>query len=476
MTSLHRQILVFMLPVSDLTLLGLTLYVSIFGRDAFIRISVLAGRTIHVHTIAALVVLFFAWNVFFSLMGLYRSKRLEPVRAQIGDMVWAAVAASLILAAIGFTFHVHIVTPIILLRFLLLNVCSLIAVRATMRQILRFARLRGRNLRNVVVVGTNERATAFAQNLLMRTELGYRVVGFVDDAWVGPRSEWFGPSAMVSSIAAFPSYLRAQIIDEVVIALPVKSFYEQANDVIRTCREHGVIVRVLTSLFGNSTPLNTNHDLGPAPVVTFSSVPMDTMRLVIKRAVDIIGSSVLLMVASSLMLAAYLLVKLDSKGPALFAQERIGLNKRRFRMYKFRTMVVDAEKAQRQLESENEAQGPVFKIKNDPRITRVGRLLRKTSIDELPQLFNVLKGDMSLVGPRPLPIRDYQGFNQDWQRRRFSVRPGITCLWQVSGRSSISFDQWMRLDMEYIDRWSLWLDINILVRTIPAVVKGAGAV
>jgi lipopolysaccharide/colanic/teichoic acid biosynthesis glycosyltransferase len=175
------------------------------------------------------------------------------------------------------------------------------------------------------------------------------------------------------------------------------------------------------------------------------------------------------------MLLALILVKIDSDGPAIFSQERIGLNKRRFRLYKFRSMVQNAEKLQAQLESLNEVKGPVFKITDDPRITGVGRFLRKTSIDELPQFFNVLKGDMSLVGPRPLPVRDYSGFNNDWQRRRFSVRPGITCLWQVSGRSSVSFEQWMRLDIQYIDHWSLWLDIKILAKTIPAVLKGSGA-
>jgi len=158
-----------------------------------------------------------------------------------------------------------------------------------------------------------------------------------------------------------------------------------------------------------------------------------------------------------------------------FVQERVGLNKRRFRVYKFRTMVKDAEQKQAELEDLNEVMGAAFKITNDPRITPVGSFLRKTSIDELPQLINVLKGDMSLVGPRPLPVRDYNGFNTDWHRRRFSVRPGITCLWQVNGRHNITFEKWMELDLEYIDQWSLLLDLSILVKTIPAVLKGSGA-
>lgn len=151
------------------------------------------------------------------------------------------------------------------------------------------------------------------------------------------------------------------------------------------------------------------------------------------------------------------------------------MNKRRFKIYKFRTMIPNAEQVIHTLEGQNEATGPVFKIKNDPRITPIGKFLRRSSIDELPQLLNVLKGDMSLVGPRPLPVRDYEGFSEDWQRRRFSVKPGITCLWQVNGRSGISFDQWMLLDLQYLDEWSLWLDLKILAKTVPAVLKGAGA-
>jgi exopolysaccharide biosynthesis polyprenyl glycosylphosphotransferase len=197
--------------------------------------------------------------------------------------------------------------------------------------------------------------------------------------------------------------------------------------------------------------------------------------IMFKRFLDIVISLGALILLAPLLLIAAALIRLTSRGPALFVQKRLGLNKRIIGVYKFRTMVRDAEKKQAELEHLNEVSGPVFKIKNDPRITPIGRFLRKTSIDELPQLFNVLKGDMSLVGPRPLPVRDYQGFNKDWQRRRFSIRPGITCLWQINGRSTVQFDRWMELDMEYIDRWSVWLDMQILIRTIPAVLKGSGA-
>jgi lipopolysaccharide/colanic/teichoic acid biosynthesis glycosyltransferase len=166
---------------------------------------------------------------------------------------------------------------------------------------------------------------------------------------------------------------------------------------------------------------------------------------------------------------------MTSGSPILFTQERVGLHKRTFRIYKFRTMVPDAEQRQAELAGQNEVSGPVFKIRKDPRITRVGNFLRKTSIDEVPQLLNVIKGDMSLVGPRPLPLRDYAGFSEDSHRRRLSVRPGITCSWQIEGRNSIPFDQWMRLDLQYIDKWSFWLDLRILLKTVPAVLKGSGA-
>jgi exopolysaccharide biosynthesis polyprenyl glycosylphosphotransferase len=196
----------------------------------------------------------------------------------------------------------------------------------------------------------------------------------------------------------------------------------------------------------------------------------------VKRTFDIALSSILLIILLPLFLLVSVLIKLDSRGPVFFIQERVGLNKRRFHLFKFRTMIQDAEHLRDQLAELNEVSGPVFKIKHDPRLTRVGKWLRKLSIDELPQLINVFIGEMSLVGPRPLPVVDYNGFNKDWYNRRFSVRPGITCIWQINGRNNISFDRWMELDMNYIDNWSLSLDLKIILKTIPAVVSCKGAV
>jgi exopolysaccharide biosynthesis polyprenyl glycosylphosphotransferase len=201
----------------------------------------------------------------------------------------------------------------------------------------------------------------------------------------------------------------------------------------------------------------------------------EALPALVKRICDFVLSALLLIVLAPFLLVVAVLVKLTSPGPVLFNQTRIGLNKRQFRIYKFRTMIVEAEKMQNELLSRNEMAGPVFKITDDPRVTPLGKMLRKSSIDELPQLFNVLKGDMSLVGPRAMSLRDYRLFDQDWHRRRFSVKPGITCTWQINGRNSVPFEKWMELDMQYIDKWSLWLDFKILARTLPAVLRGNGA-
>jgi len=260
-----------------------------------------------------------------------------------------------------------------------------------------------------------------------------------------------------------------------VFYLPVRSFYEQISAMAMLCTEQGVTVRYPSDIFSMNLTQSKNDTFEGIPIITHYTGAMRGWQIHLKRLMDVVISSLGLLLLSPLFLLTTFVIKATSPGPVFFIQERVGLNKRRFRLCKFRTMAADAEKRQAELEAFNEVSGPVFKIKDDPRITRVGRLLRKTSVDELPQLWNVLKGDMSLVGPRPLPVRDYKGFSEDWHRRRFSVRPGITCLWQVNGRSSIGFDQWMKLDMDYIDHWSLWLDLKILFQTIPAALRGSGA-
>ena len=263
----------------------------------------------------------------------------------------------------------------------------------------------------------------------------------------------------------FPNFLRTHEVDEVIIDLPLNTFYQEASYIVGLCVQQGIIVRFLSDslylLFDMKLARAELEEIQDYVILSVYTGAMGGWRIHAKRAFDFLVSFLLIILLSPLYLLVAFLVKLTSPGgPVFFVQDRIGLRKRKIRVIKFRTMVPGAEQRLTALERFNEASGPVFKIKNDPRATFLGRFLRKTSIDELPQLFNVLTGDMSLVGPRPLPLRDYAGFSQDWHRRRFSVKPGITCLWQIYGRSSLylPFEKWMQMDMDYIDRWSLWLD------------------
>jgi exopolysaccharide biosynthesis polyprenyl glycosylphosphotransferase len=271
------------------------------------------------------------------------------------------------------------------------------------------------------------------------------------------------------------SVIADQPVDEVLVALPMDKYGPLVETIVRQCEEQGIIVRVQTRMSQLQVARSYVDELEGVPVMTVQSGPADSWQLLMKRVIDIAGSAALLLALAPLFAIVALLIRFDSPGPILFAQERVGYNKRRFKLLKFRTMIVEAEKQQHVLEHLNEAAGPVFKIKKDPRITRVGAFLRRFSIDELPQLVNVLKGDMSLVGPRPLPVRDVERIDVSSHKRRFSIKPGITCLWQVNGRSNIGFDDWVRLDLEYIDKWSLALDVIILLKTVPAVLKGPGA-
>lgn len=430
---------------------------------------------LYVHNFVLVLLLIFLWHVIFTSLDLYESKRLSPsLFAEVPDVLKATSLGTLAILFIGIIFSIDIVTLPFLTTFWILSSAICVASRLVLRYALQQARRMGRNLRHVLIVGTNTRAIDIARTIESRTELGYRLVGFVDEHWhasePGPRNDY----CMVADLSGLQAFLQDQVVDEVIMCVPIKSFYEKASRIIAQCDEHGIAVRFVSDIFTPAQRRALIDQIDDHRFMTVSTAP-DHEGLVVKYLVDYIIALALLACLAPLFLVVCVLIKATSPGPVFFVQDRVGLNKRRFRLYKFRTMIVDAEQKLADLEHLNEASGPAFKITRDPRVTPIGRLLRKTSIDELPQLLNILKGEMSLVGPRPLPVRDYIGFSQDCHRRRLSVRPGITGLWQVGGRSSMSFDKWMELDLQYIDQWSLWLDLKILFMTVPAVVKGTGA-
>lgn len=415
-----------------------------------------------------------AWHGIFSLCGQYQSQRLARRRSMIATATFATTIASLFLGVVAILFHISMITPQFLFLFWICASTLVAGSRLLIRSGLEMVRVRGRNLRYILILGTNRRAVEFARRLEATPEWGYRVLGFVDEEW-HEGADLRTSYPLCCDFAGLAEYLRRNVVDEVANYLPLRSFYEHSSRIAAVCEQHGIFMRFDSEIFDLKIARARTDELDGTAQITAYCSPLDGWPVLVKRALDVTLSFALLIAAAPVLVVIGLLVKLTSRGPVLFRQERIGRNKRRFFIYKFRTMVPNAEKFLPALEVLNEATGPVFKMKNDPRMTPIGRLLRRTSLDELPQLFNVLRGEMSLVGPRPLPVRDYEGFAQDWQRRRFSVRPGITCLWQVQGRSNIGFDHWMKLDLQYLDEWSIWLDVKILAQTIPAVLRGSGA-
>lgn len=359
-----------------------------------------------------------------------------------------------------------------------ISTCMLIFIsRFATEKIVGLMHRKNRKLRNILIIGWNRRAYNFSMAILEKPQLGYRIVGFLDVLSENENSRRFDLYLeCLGTLADFDYVIDHREIDEVVIALPIRSFYEHISYLIEHCETQGIEVHLLANFFEMKIARSQINKFDGIPVLTFKTTPISIWQSSVKRSFDLIVASVAVIVlAPVFLLAAILITLLSPGGPIFFVQTRIGYNRHHFKMIKFRTMVPNAAQLQKRLENFNEAQGPVFKIKDDPRVTPIGRLLRKTSIDELPQLFNVIRGDMSLVGPRPLPLRDVARFEEIWLKRRFSVKPGITCLWQINGRSNASFDAWIKQDLEYIDHWSFSLDLKILVKTIPSVFRGSGA-
>lgn len=361
---------------------------------------------------------------------------------------------------------IFIYTAVLVLLFLS-------AQRLLLRSVLAALHRRGIGVSRVLVVGAGELGRMVMRNVVANPGLGYYIVGFLDDNPVKGTTD-IGRFRALGPIDRLNDAVRQEDIDEVIIALPWP-YYRRIMRVMAECERLGVRARVVPDLFQLRLGHVEVNTLDGVPLLSLREIRFPRHQWMIKRALDITLASVCLVLLAPLMGLIALAIKVDSpNGPIIFKQVRVGKDGRHFYLYKFRSMVPEAEALKSQLAALNEADGPLFKIRNDPRLTRVGRVLRRFSLDELPQLFNVLRGEMSLVGPRP-PVPEEVAQYEPWHMKRFTVLPGITGLWQVSGRSDLSFDEMMLLDIYYVEHWSLLLDLRILLLTIPKVILGEGA-
>lgn len=415
------------------------------------------------------------WVVIFDYYIRYKSDPFGDLRSQLKNLLKATTIAAFWFMVVGALFSVESVNTLGLVFFWVTVTIINSMSRFALKLFLVSARKSGYNRRYLLVVGANPRSSEIVSRIIKRPELGYNLVGFVAESEDSKRVwEEDDGRPVIGMIGDVKAILERERVDEMLVCLSSEVKFTTVSEIIANARDLGIVLRILPES-SESEVLRKLHveEFENEYVLTLFREQL-LLQLLAKRAVDVLASGAALVVLSPLMLAVAAAIKLTSPGPVLFSQDRVGMNQRRFRLYKFRSMVVDAEQKKKELAHLNELDGPAFKIDRDPRVTTVGRFIRKTSIDELPQLINVLRGEMSLVGPRP-PLPD-EVSKYDWMfRRRLSVKPGITCVWQVSGRSNTTFDEWMKMDKHYVENWSLWLDIKILFQTIPAVLFCRGA-
>jgi exopolysaccharide biosynthesis polyprenyl glycosylphosphotransferase len=390
------------------------------------------------------------WAVLLPLFRVYSEPGLGPLQ-QILRLSKAIGFAWLVMLAVQFFLNQDQSNRLIVLFTLVINYLLLVSYRVILFKITKHGAL---DIRHVAVVGVGKIAQDFARTIEAHRDWGLKLVG-------------------VFSQDEVRDVLESGGIDELILVADRDSLNEFTHLFVM-CEELGVTTRVILNFFPHSISRMELHQFQGFPLLSFSTTPTNEAVMVVRRILDVLLAGLLVVITLPITLVTAALIKLSSPGPILFKQDRCGLNGRLFLMYKFRSMVDNAEQLRFELEALNEMDGPVFKSSRDPRITLIGKIIRRFSIDELPQLYNVLRGDMSLVGPRP-PLPQEVARYERWQRRRLSMKPGITCLWQISGRNQVSFDDWMKLDLTYIDNWSLLLDLKILLKTVPVVLLGRGA-
>jgi exopolysaccharide biosynthesis polyprenyl glycosylphosphotransferase len=413
------------------------------------------------------------WIAALAFLRLYHPSRLATFRRMPIDIVKGSAIGLAILMGLTYALKAQDVSRSFVSAFGVASIGFLITGRLILRNSLRRHGRPDYALSNVLVVGTGEKAQNFADLLNQNRKWGLHLLGMVTENRFGTYPNRAGDHVIIGNLDDLERICHKNVVDEVIFVVPGKILSDM-EDVFLLCEELGVNARIAVGIFPHLIARATLEDFSNIPLLTFSTKPTNWAALMVKRIVDLSIAWTMLILAMPAWLLMAFIIKLDSKGPIFFCQERCGLNGRRFTMYKFRSMVADAELRKKEVFSQNELVGPVFKIKNDPRVTHAGKFLRKTSLDEIPQLLNVIKGDMSIVGPRPAIPAEVDKYER-WQRRRLSMKPGLTSLWVVRGRNDIPFEQWMQFDLEYIDKWSLVLDGKILLQTIPVVLMGRGA-
>jgi len=440
--------------------LDIALYIY-FGQFTFLN----NKDSIILHLIVLL--LWFLLSKVFRANELYRSR---PYSILVLNVVGATAVGSGLLALAVFVFNLYYIgiTPII--YFGAISCLILILIKMALFAYMKGARRKGWNFRNIIIVGDSS-ALTFIHQVMKYKEWGYQIIGVVGDE--GLKKLIGHEVTMLPEDIDIDKVIEDKTIDEVIYCKE-KARMEDIMSLLTSCNELGVIFRMSSPFFNMLTNKTHLHYFDTTPVLTISNTPMDYLLLKLKSVFDFMVSSITITIFSPVFIGIALGIKLSSKGPVFFKQKRVGMRGRKFWVYKFRTMVTNAEELKAKLMDQNEMDGPVFKIARDPRITGIGNFLRKTSLDELPQFFNVLLGDMSIVGPRPpvpAEVREYER----WQLRRLSMKPGITCVWQISpSRNDISFEEWMRMDLEYIDNWSLRLDFVIILKTIRTMLRADG--
>ncbi len=453
--------------IFDVAISLLSFYLAIIIRNFITEPPVIVTQE---YLILALIIIP-VWFLLFktaNIARIYRTKRYSAIFLEYTKVI--GIGVGILFLAI-FTLKLYDISRGAIFLFGPLNLVLLFSSRIILFRIMKHFRTKGANTRNVVVIA-DDSAESFLYKLFDNKEWGYNVKYIISDS-SNIHRKFKDRTTVKPEKLSIRNLLATEIIDEVIYC---KNDINQTKlrSIVYDCEEVGVIFRMQSQLFHMSaTKAHLSH-FGDTPFLTFMNTPSDLLALKLKRVISFLASLAILIIWSPVILAISVIIKLTSKGPVFFKQERVGLRGRRFYMYKFRTMVQNAEELKAQLMDANEADGPAFKIKDDPRITKVGKFLRKTGLDELPQFYNILIGDMTLVGPRP-PIPEEVKQYENWQLRRLSMPPGLTCTWQIKpDRNKISFEEWMKLDLQYIDNWSNKLDIILFLKTIRTVLKGSG--